>query len=184
MPSIMAGTGNVRGFPIEIDIKPFLINADLLKVSTFRLARQLGDMRWPLTQSVKLVVIPSMETNIAMSGRPPFRPLELDTVIKKFVAGVQPFYVGIPLIGINERLLDAVENFNIWRITRDSADMDAMDRIVPYAKYHQQGTKHVPQRQFALLHEKDIERILVIFDSWIRKTTSVKDFWPYQHKEF
>ena len=183
--AIMAGTGfRIPNFPIEIDIKPFLLNADLIRTSTFRMARQFGDMTVPLTQSVRIVIIPSITVNFDMQGRPPWKPLPLDTMYKKLAAGVDPTIVHMPLLGLTERLYVGSQLPQIWRITRDSADMEALDRIVPYAKYHQQGTSHVPRRQFALLQERDIEHILVIFDTWMRRITSQKDFWPYDHKEF
>jgi len=185
MPTIMAGSGfRIPNFPIEIDIKPFLINADLLKTSTFRMARQFGDMTWPLTQSVRIVIMNSIAVNFDVMGRPAWPPLTFETLNKKLKSGMSYSYVIYPLLGVTERLSDSAQSRHIWRITRDSADMEALDKIIPYAKYHQQGTKHVPRRQFALLQEKDIEHIVVIFDSWIRQVTSKKDFWPFEHKEF
>ncbi len=173
---------SIANFPIQIDIADFRINADLIKVSTFRLARQFGDMTWPLRQSVKIVIGPSMMTNIDVGGRPPWPPLQGDTVFKKsekYADLMNPFQALVA----TGKLYETLESGHFWRITRDSADMELLDTVVPYAKYHQQGTRNVPQRQFAVLQQKDIEHIIVIFDAWIRTMTSAKDFWPYNHRE-
>lgn len=175
-------TSTVANFPIEIDISGFRINADLIKASTFRMARQFGDMSWPLRQSVKLVVIPSMDTNFIMGGRPTWQALSEETVLKRITKnpGQNAF---VPLHD-SGHLYDVVVGGKYWRFGRDKADMELLDTVVPYAKYHQSGTGKMPQREFAILQQKDIERIVVIFDTWLRTMTSQKDFWPYDHKEF
>ncbi len=172
----------IANFPIQIDLSGFRINADLIKASTFRMARQFGNMRWPLEQSVDLVITPSMKKNFLVCGRPPWEPLANVTAnykIKEFPSTMAFF----PLIR-TDRLVSNIINKNFWRITGDKADMEALDNHVPYAKYHQRGTRTVPQRQFAVLQQEDVEDIVVIFDSWIRSMTGKPDFWPYKHKEF
>lgn len=173
---------SIANFPIKIDLTDFRINADLIKASTFRFARQLGDMNWPLRQSVKLVIIPSMMANFMVGGRPTWEGLAEETIlwkIKNFPA--QNAFIPLWRTG---NLHEKVEGGYYWRFTRESADMEMLDSVVSYAKFHQRGTRHMPARPFAVLQQKDIERIVVIFDSWIMKMTSMKDFWPYKHKEF
>jgi len=172
----------IANFPFQIDIRGFLINADLIKASTYRMAMQFGNMRWPLEQSVDLVIIPSMVKNFLVSGRPSWKPLTHDTIAFKFEQ-FPSMYALKPLFRTGN-LVSAVKRGTYWRITGYSADMEALDNHFPYAKYHQAGTRTVPQRQFAVLQQEDIEAITVVFDSWIRKVTNKKDFWPYDFKGF
>lgn len=172
----------IANFPFEIDVRPFRMNADLIKASTFRLAAQFGDMRVPLKTSVDKVIIPSMDKNFMVQGRPTWPPLDTETFVTKFRTPSE-YNAALSLIRTGKMYETITAGF-YWRIGRDKADMELLDKAVPYAKYHQSGTKKMPQRQFALLQQQDIERIVVIFDSWIRFITSQRDFWPYNHKEF
>lgn len=175
-------SGHVANFPIEIDIRGFRTNADLIRESTFRLARQLGDMRIPLTTSVNKVIIPSMDKNFMVQGRPTWPPVDTETLVRKFRTPSE-YNAALTLIRTG-KMYETITAGHYWRITRETADMEQLDNVVKYAKFHQSGTKKMPQRQFALLQQQDVERIVVIFDSWIRFITSQKDFWPYDHKEF
>lgn len=173
MPIKQGGGTNISGFPIEIDIRPFMLNADLLRSSTFRLARQLGDTTVPLTTSIRKVVIPSMIRNYMLQGRPSWQPLAESTLERRMSKG-------FPRILIDtEKLARISTSWPIWKIDRNEANMEALDGVVPYAKYHQSGTANMPARPFALLQLKDIENIVIIFDDWIRKITGARDFWSY-----
>lgn len=173
---------SIPNFGIQIDLAEFRINADLIKASTFRFARQFGDMTWPLRTSVKLVIIPTMMANFMVGGRPTWESLAEDTIIYK-IMNFPNQNAFIPLWRTGN-LHEKVEGGYYWRFTRDTADMEMLDTVVPYAKFHQRGTRYMPARPFAVLQQQDIERIVVIFDSWIMKMTSAKDFWPYKHKEY
>lgn len=169
----------IANFPIQIDVRDFRLNADLIKDSTFRMARQLGDMTVPLKEAVHIATR-AMTTNIDVGGRPPWPILATSTIIKKTYEA--PFYVVKPLLRTGY-MYDTIYGEKYWRITRDRADMEQLDTVVPYAKYHQTGTKHMPPRPFAVLDQKYIEMIVVSFDSWINRMTGMRDFWPYNHKE-
>lgn len=176
MPIMQGGGMKLQYFPIEIDIRPFRINADLLKISTFRLARQLGNTTNPMVRSIKKVVIPSMIRNYMLQGRPRWQPLAEATLDRR---ANEPGYPRILLR--TETMARISTSWPIWRITPGGsrADMELLDNVVPYAKYHQGGTKTVPARPFALLQLQDIEAIVVIYDDWIREVTGARDFWPY-----
>lgn len=165
-------------FPFQIDIKQFMGDVDLLSLATFRLARQLGDMTEPLTLSVKAVIQRTISKNFQVGGRPTWPGLSLKRLNFKLDISASLFR---PLI-YSGALYQWSTSFTVWRITRDSADMEALDRIVPYGKYHQTGTRTMPQRQFAVLQLQDIEGIVVIFDAWIRANFGKTDFWPYDHR--
>ena len=175
--AIMQGGGlKITGFPIEIDIRPFKVNSDLIKASSFRLARQLGDTGTPLIRSIRKVVIPSMIRNYMLQGRPSWQPLADSTLERRSSKG-------FPRILIDtEKLARISTSWPIWKINRTEANMESLDLVVPYAKYHQSGTKDMPARPFALLQLRDIENIVIIFDDWIKDVTGVHDFWPYWQK--
>jgi phage gpG-like protein len=172
----------ISNFPIEIDVRGFRLNADLIKASTFRLARQLGDMRVPLKTAVTKVIIPSMDKNFMVQGRPRWPPVDTETLYRKFLTPSE-YNAALTLIKTG-RMYETIAAGFYWKIDRDKADMEQLDRVIPYAKFHQSGTRKMPQRQFALLQQQDIERIVVIFDSWISVMTSQRDFWPYPTNEF
>lgn len=172
---------SVKGFPIQIDARPFMRDADLLSKSTFVMAARLGDMTEPLTLSVRKVIIPSMEYNFFAQGRPKWA--ELSPEWKEYKLSL-PISMNYLTLLFTHKLVTTVMGKVYWRITKTSADMEALDGRVPYAKYHQSGTRTMPQRQFAILQLQDIENIAVIFDDWIRRTIYSRDFWPYTHKEF
>lgn len=179
MPYFGPIKSSIANFPIQIDLAEFRINADLIKASTFRFARQLGDMTVPLKEAAHIATR-AMTTNIDVGGRPPWPMLATSTIIKKTYEA--PFYVVKPLMRTGY-MYDTIYGEKYWRITKDKADMEQLDTVVPYAKYHQLGTKNMPARPFAVLPEKYIEMIVVSFDSWIRRMTGMRDFWPYNHKE-
>lgn len=176
--AIKQGIGpKLDSFPIEIDIRPFMINSDLIRTSSFRLARQFGNMSIPLIRSIKKVVIPSMIRNYMLQGRPTWQPLAESTIERRTRSGDYP-----RILIDTEKLARISTSWPIWRIDGVKADMEALDAVVPYAKYHQSGTTNMPARPFALLQLKDIENIVIIFDDWIREITGAHDFWPYWNK--
>lgn len=170
---------SIANFPIQIDVKPFLLNADLIKSSTFGLARRLGDMTEPLTISVHKVITPSMGENFMKQGRPQWESLSMGRLEQKLATG-NPYWWW-PLV--DRGILDGTVFIgHYWRITPTQADMEQLDTVVQYAKYHQRGTKKMPARPFAVLQKEDIHRIEIIFEAWIKRVTGMKDYWPYYYK--
>lgn len=173
MPIMQGGGLKIQNFPIEIDIRPFKVNSDLLRASTFRLARQLGNMNDPLVRSIKKVVIPSMIRNYMLQGRPSWQPHAESTLERRIPKGFPRLLLD------TERMARISTSWPIWKVTPTEANMEFLDTVVPYAKYHQTGTKNMPARPFALLQLKDVENIVIIFDDWIREVTGARDTWPY-----
>jgi len=179
MPIFGPVRSTIPNFPIQVDLRDFRMNADLIKVSTFRMARQLGDMTVPLKEAA-LIASRSMSTSIDVGGRPPWPFLTVETIVRKSYEA--PEYITKPLLR-SGYLYDTLYAGKYWRISRDKADMEPLDTVVPYAKFHQKGTRNMPARPFAVLQQRDIEMIVVSFDSWINRITSARDFWPYNHRE-
>lgn len=155
---------------IEIEWKPFILQLKVLAFDIRRMARALDDAEEPLEKSVNKVVTASIVINFALQGRPSWRPLEPSTIRKR--GSSRPI-----LIHSNKLFRHAVSK-QIWRITNDKADMDKLDNLVPYARFHQTGTKFMPMREFAALQTADIDRIEEVFEDWIHKITVVEGRWP------
>ncbi len=169
----------VANFPIQIDLKPFMIGTNLIKASTFRLAMQLGNMYEPLKICVEKIITPSMGKNFMSQGRPSWEALSMGRLEQKLATG-NPYWWW-PLVDMG--ILDGtVFVGHYWRITNTQADMEQLDTVVRYAKYHQRGTRKMPARPFAVLQQEDIHRIEIVFDAWIGRMTGQKDFWPYYYK--
>lgn len=126
----------------------------------------IKSFREPLTKSVRTVIIPSIRTNFAAQGRPAWAPLAPATVLDRGASG--------PILDRKGRLLKVATQFNIWSYTKDSATITGLDSRVKYAKYHQSGTRKMPQRAFVLFQDEDeaaIERIFYEFvDRRMRKS--------------
>lgn len=119
----------------------------------------IRSFREPLTKSVREVIIPSIRRNFASEGRPAWRPLAASTVLDRGASG--------PILNRTGRLLKVATQFNIWSYTRDSATITGIDGRVKYAKYHQGGTRKMPQRAFVLIQDEDEEEIEQIFYEFV-----------------
>jgi phage gpG-like protein len=170
----------VKGWPFDINIREFTRDVDLLNKNIFLLARRLGDMTEPLTKSVKDVIIPTIGYSFFSNGYGTWAPLNQEWKTYKLSVS-QANYLTLQF---TQKLYKQATRNSIWRISKTQADMSALDVRVPYAKYHQTGTRTMPKREFAALQTKDVNNIVVIFDDWLRKQMYSKDFWPYMHKEF
>lgn len=167
-------------FPIKIDIREFERDVDLLSRNVFLMARRLGDMSEPLRKSVKDVIIPTIEYAFYSNGYGKWAPLNKEWKAYKLSVSQANY---LTLMFTHELRKKATGNM-IWRITKTQADMELLDTRIPYAKYHQTGTRRMPKREFAVLQLQDVKNIVVIFDDWLRKQMYSKDFWPYMHTEF
>lgn len=157
-------------FPIMIPIRDLRTQLSAVSNDVFRMAAELGNMKEPLTQSVYRVIIPSIAMNFVLGGRPKWKNLTADTI--RIRGSAKP-------ILIDERLLHkAAVSKTIWKISDTEANMDRIDQRVPYAKYHQDGTVNMPQRQFAILQDKDVDNIVEIFRQWLDNVAVDQGNWP------
>lgn len=122
------------------------------------LGLNIRSFREPLHYSVKHVMIPSIRQNFMQEGRPPWVPLSLTTVKIRGTAH--------PILQRSRTLIKVATQLNIWKIDRTSAVIDDIDRRVPYAKFHQGGTRKMPARPFAQITDEDQEEIENIFYEW------------------
>lgn len=154
---------------IPINIPSFTIEGDFPK-EAFILARDLDQLGFgiqsfkePLTRSVRNVIIPSMKRNFESGGRPPWADLAEETIKTRVRQG---YGVWPPLTktGALKKKATAV---GIWTIGRDSATMN--EPRIKYARYHQGGTRKMPQRAFAMIQDDDEDRIEEVFRLWLEE---------------
>lgn len=146
-------------FPILEITGDFYRDSLILAGDLDRLALNIRSLREPLTRAVKEVIIPSIRANFSAEGRPSWAPLALDTIRIRGASG--------PILNRTGILLRTATQFNIWKIDMDSAVIVSLDSKVKYAKYHQSGTKNMPQREFIKYQEHDEIEIEAIFYSWL-----------------
>lgn len=120
----------------------------------------------PLTRSVKEVLIPSIKTNFASEGRPPWRPLSPLTIFKKGHDRI---------LHETGKLARVGTQVNAWSIDGIGGEARLDGVQLPYAYYQQGGfwnvrTKTwVGPREWALIQEEDADRIEEIFWEWIEE---------------
>lgn len=175
-----------------------------------RLALAIEDLKVPLARSIMQVVIPSIRTNFAVGGRPPWEPLAPYTVQVRGNAE--------PILFRSGRLREAATSWQIWDVGKTSATIREFPPAAWYGSIHQAGiggfaryqeaarrklgakaTLHqvnmeafkamdyvlgnpgkkgapekqlaskaaIPQRQFLMFQEDDIDDILQIFAEWL-----------------
>lgn len=106
-----------------------------------------NDLNPPLKKSVN-IMFRSIDSNFRQSGRPiPWKPLALSTIKQKF----KQRYSIMPLIrtGQLRRSITGFVDKNKMR----------MGTSVPYAPYHQFGTRRIPKRTFLVFQDKDVQQI-------------------------
>lgn len=157
-------------FPIMIPVRELRGQLSDVSRDVFRMAAQFGSMKEPLTESINRVVIPSIAMNFVFGGRPQWKMLSAETV--RIRGNSKP-------ILIDKRLLHrSAVSKTIWKISDTEANMERIDQRVPYAKYHQDGTVNMPQRQFAILQDRDVDNIVEVFRQWMIDVSVKQGGWP------
>jgi phage gpG-like protein len=155
-----------------------------------KLGLDIRSFREPLRRSVKQVMAPSIRMNFDVGGRPPWEPLQQNTINRK---------KGNASILIRTGALRRVAGqLNIWTITNNMALVADLPQSVWYGKVHQAGfgggaTKQVvrvkniatglytefeesnaeggsgaiPARPFIVLQPEDVTKIEMVFAEWL-----------------
>jgi|ERR1051326_352130 phage gpG-like protein len=148
-------------FPITfIGGDEFYAGAFITAEGLQKIGNNIRDFTVPLTTSLREVIIPSIQKNFASGGRPPWAPLEVSTVEKRKATG--------PILDRTGFLKSVATSEAIWTITTDTIEVSGMD-TVPYAKYHQVGTKNMVARVFILFQPEDEAKIEEIFSLWFEE---------------
>src|SRR6266700_5966860 len=143
--------------PVEIVFEP---PAEIVAAAFFAFSIDIRSFHEPLKRSVQRVMAPSLQHNFEVGGRPPWPELAEGTINQKS---------GNDQILVNTGLLAQVAGqLNLWTIDMESASIQSMPRA-EYGMYHQEGTSHMPQREWAVIQPEDIESIDDVFGLWFEE---------------
>jgi len=163
-----------------------------------RLGMELKDFRTPLKRAIRQVVIPSIQTNFEVGGRPTWARLEDITIRKKKGNAA-------PLVRTGA-LQSAMADQGIWTVGRQSAFLAGLPSAVWYGRIHQAGygghdvqdefgitgghtsepevigkrnfgaAGSIPPRPFVMIQPEDEDRIEQVFDLWLAEQIAKAGF--------
>jgi phage gpG-like protein len=131
------------------------------------MAKEFGNMKEPLNDSIDKVIIPSIENNFRRGGRPSWERLA-DSTVERLGSSS-------PILDETGVMRNVATSKRIWNVDNFSAIMNLSDP--DYAKYHQTGTADMPQRVFAVLQNEDMNNIEEIFDAWVNEMVASRGGW-------
>jgi phage gpG-like protein len=120
-------------------------------------------LREPLKRSIQQVIAPAFKENFLSGGRPAWTPLADVTQKKKAAKG----QTDDPLIATG-RLMRKAQQLNVWTI--DGREAEArLDNLgdVAYGYVHQNGSEHIPQREWAMLTPNEVDKVEQVFGRWL-----------------
>lgn len=149
-----------------------------------KLGGSFRSFREPLKQAVQQVVIPSIRTNFAKSGRPRW--------INDTEATWSQKHTGEKILIRSGALMKTMGYLNIWHIDSEKAMITDLPQAVWYGKLHQAGhgghlafhdpikgatvnigeDGAIPARPFVMLQEEDLPKIDEVFNRWVGRKVS------------
>ena len=160
--------------PMLVDMTPSLV---LVNSYFDSIANGISKYEDPLRKAVREVVIPSIQTNFRVSGRPAWKPLsEATNEIRSRLGG------GSGILVKSGSLESAMGNENLWQFSSDEAVLAGLPSDVWYGIIHQSGyeggggANPIPARPFAVLQAGDEDKIDEIFVEWLGEV--IDDGWP------
>src|SRR6266498_896084 len=133
-----------------------------------RIAAGFRTFRAPLERSVRLVMIPSIEENFIVGGRPPWAPLSEAKLKKRLSKGTLGGFSNDILIETGT-LFEAATRLARWTITPYSAAFSNLPSRAWYGKLHQDPSNYrvdFPARPFVVMQGEDLVAITAIFREW------------------
>lgn len=181
----MPASSLVRRGPISVNTNIEVLPAKAILVGQFAyLSLSFTNFKEPLTDSIKLVVIPSINQNFADEGRPePWAELADYTLSRREDEG---FGAG-PILERTGKLHRAATAFARWKITTTEAAFDSFTSTQFYGYIMQEGSAgfwhpggkvsgEIPARPFILVQDDDVDKIEAIFTAWIKSKLEVAGF--------
>ena len=169
MPVVASPVG-ASAFRISYDWIPL----PAVLISDFdKLGLDIRSFREPLKRSIQEVVGPSMHENFAVGGRPPWEPLNERTIADKSANGYpEDILVRTGSLGV------VAGQLNLWTIDgqEGTAVVNGLPDRVHYGIFHQAGTRFMPAREWAVIQEEDIDRIVEVFEEWLGERLGVAGF--------
>lgn len=143
------------------------------------MALEMTTFKKPLQKCVKDVIIPSIQKNFDVGGRPSWAPYSQETLDFHKMLGES---VSDSLLVKTGALKSAMGSESIWTITGNEAYIAGLPDNVWYGALHQagypggSGNGPIPARPFAMIQEEDMPAIDKIFDTWLHQ--AIIKAWP------
>lgn len=146
---------------IDIDFYPNLV---VLIGQVEKFGADIRSFRVPLDRAVREVMIPSFKANFDAGGRPPWDPLDEDTIKRKKDQGSILVKTG--------KLKQVAGQINLWTVTSEDATIGSLPEMVFYGNIQQSGasfkqTGVIPARPFIMAQEEDVDDVERIFEEWL-----------------
>lgn len=143
---------------------PLIVAADIEKM-----AMDIRSFRVPLTRAVQQVMIPSIQENFSVGGRPGWQSVADAT--QQIKANLGSPVTPLTRTGTLKRNMGYL---SMWDITTDQATISALPDRIAYGGVHQSGSRigagrgsNIPARPFAVFQDADEDKITEIFDQWL-----------------
>ncbi len=120
--------------------------------------RFMGDFGKPLRRAVREVVIPSIDQNFAVEGRPAWPPLAASTVRKKGHDRV---------LHESGALRSRATSFGAWEFSDREGDAWVSTLGLPYEWVHQAGYRFIPKREYMMIQAEDVDQIAEKFEEHV-----------------
>jgi phage gpG-like protein len=127
----------------------------------FRRAAVIEDFSPALRDIAVMAIAPAIMQNFASGGRPKWDPLTQETVEKKMRLG---YFSPTRILVATGAMMDSATNPGNYQITNNTIIAEPGP---PYWMFHQQGTRHMPQRVIMNLQIADQRKIGTIFNKFI-----------------
>lgn len=145
---------------IGIDIK-LTPSVTILAGDIMKLGLDIRSFREPLTRAIKQVIIPSIDKNFQVGGRPGWETLKEGTIRNRH-------FSAWPILEVTGKLRRRATQFNIWSISQTDATIPSLPSDVFYGAFHQGGAPpYIPQRQFVMYQDEDVEKVQAVFLEWM-----------------
>lgn len=150
---------SIPGFDIEFTPLPSVIQAGFQDLFV-----GIQSFKEPLTTAVNKVVIPGIQQNFAVGGRPPWPPLSDSTLVRK--GGDDRILIR------SGKLARVAAQKNVWQINggygigEGTAKMTGLPGV-EYGFYHLTGTSRMPIRDFLTINEEEAQAIEDIFGDYV-----------------
>lgn len=157
--------------PIELTMQ-LIPSAAILETDFKTLGLTVRSFREPLNRIVREVAIPSIRENFEQGGRPGWRPLAQTT---REIRSRQGYTPDDPLWR-SAVLVNAATQVSDWTVTSEAAFISNLPERAWYGVLHDQGLGGMPQRQFFMWQDEDIERADQIFEEWLKGRLAAHGF--------
>lgn len=140
--------------------------------------RDLSNMRTPLRDSVRQVIIPSIDANFAAGGRPTWQSLSPETIERRIRQGT-----GTRILQETGKLRTTATQFSRWEIGTTEAHISNWPSNVKTRAAVAEGgasgagwsrSVNIPARPFLMIQDRDGDAVEEIFLDWMERVARGK----------